>query len=99
RPPLPTLSPYTPLFRSLAVRGRLAPADALQLAPDPSLEVRAERGQSKVELPPLAAEVGRELVRGPAQHRVVVAAVSDLPVRGERDRKSTRLNSSHVSIS
>src|SRR5690242_21310892 len=86
RPPIPTLFPYTTLFRSAAAR-------------------RGERdGEAKHDdLHHLAA---RGVVVGP--ERIVTVAGDDpvaVEIRHRRvevvggDRKSTRLNSSHMSIS
>src|SRR3712207_9025685 len=83
RPPRSTLFPYTTLFRS---RRALAAAESKQLAgaPDAALRLLAV-----AEAGPLG-EIDRaraELLRG----EVTFAAT--------RDRKSTRLNSSHANIS
>src|SRR5690349_23321030 len=84
-PPRSTLFPYTTLFRSDAVfRVGLQPEAAADL--DPDLGVGVAHGVDAV----AGAEAG-------------VAAVGRDPVaaghRRAQDRKSTRLNSSHVEIS
>src|SRR5207249_10873157 len=83
-PPSPTLFPYTTLFRSLRP-GHDDRRGAAEPAFDPSRAAR--RGH----------------VSGQDDHadgtREPVAAAPRLPLRVPRDRKSTRLNSSHVSIS
>src|SRR3712207_7392647 len=91
RPPRSTLFPYTTLFRSGADdRGRPRPADvglAARLAPagDPA------RGTARA----VAVRRRREHV-GAALDRRPVADGEGLR---RRDRKSTRLNSSHANIS
>src|SRR5207302_10697002 len=91
-PPSPTLFPYTTLFRSEL--SLAAASGAAATAADPG--DRRER-QRKVQSVPGAAPArrgvpqrggGRAGVRG----RAAIDAVG-------RDRKSTRLNSSHVKIS
>src|SRR5690349_23852662 len=85
-PPSSTLFPYTTLFRS--VGGQPARLRAHHVRRDP----------------PVAAQPSR---RGPDQDRVLLGSQSRSgrqhrrEARGERDldRKSTRLNSSHVEIS
>src|SRR3712207_7635192 len=89
RPPRSTLFPYTTLFRSAhhdeANALRQAPPAARQLA-HPLVPVR--RGQLEdgdaVPLHHLQQLGGRQVVAPPENHR---------------DRKSTRLNSSHANIS
>src|SRR5437868_5776641 len=93
-PPLSTPFPYTTLFRSLllgdvagGIRGREQLFQRAALARD-------------LDQPDRDADV-EDLV---LPHEAVLAhrageVISDLPCLVERDRKSTRLNSSHVSIS
>src|SRR5690625_5387230 len=72
--PIPTLFPYTTLFRSHSAVAALTP-------PPTQVPARPHRGGT----------VAAAADRGPAR-----------PARGrpaDRDRKSTRLNSSHVAIS
>src|SRR3712207_8972859 len=94
RPPRSTLFPYTTLFRS----GRW-PADNPRLGAQggdglEQLEAGAER----------QAEFLEVLVRELRQHRGVDLVVTErrrvaLPAPALKDRKSTRLNSSHANIS
>src|SRR5207249_12263217 len=94
RPPISPLFPYTTLFRSddnLAFRSRLLPAQWLDVA-------QAESARQ------LIVDAIGSIVEGGvrAVHRDAGAGQrpkhATLRVRG-RDRKSTRLNSSHVSSS
>src|SRR5439155_16970216 len=92
RPPLSTLFPYTTLFRSRRQRG-VGPADG----PGP-------RRNHGAPWRPRARRVADAWPRPPLRARAQVAQVRDLaPHRGDgalrKDRKSTRLNSSHVAIS
>src|SRR3712207_6903258 len=89
RPPRSTLFPYTTLFRSQ--RDLASVGQALEHA-GPARHEQVER----VGLLPLAHELLAERVA----HRVD-ALVEQRPERmlRERDRKSTRLNSSHANIS
>src|SRR3712207_8070128 len=87
RPPRSTLFPYTTLFRSTEV-------EALQLEYswikefDPRFNVKYRDDKS---YPWLAVTVGEEFPR--------VMVGRGAKRRGTRDRKSTRLNSSHANIS
>src|SRR5690348_17917170 len=85
RPPRSTLFPYTTLFRSAGQVARVR---------------RAERGVGAA----LAGAVGRDevLEHRQALHEVGLDRALDdlaLRIRHQADRKSTRLNSSHPSIS
>src|SRR5690606_39897754 len=92
RPPSSTLFPYTPLFRS----GVAAQGD----------EVGHERGRDAVSAADLlrghllrAARAGAHVEHGhPVRGALVHVAVAGEHERAA-DRKSTRLNSSHVKIS
>src|SRR5438034_5743427 len=86
-PPRSTLFPYTTLFRSQAGRRRFAIQGALRAAQhlDP-LDI-GEIGKGA------CLEGERHFID---QHR---DARLDADTEGERDRKSTRLNSSHTVIS
>src|SRR3712207_7092273 len=88
RPPRSTLFPYTTLFRSGL---RVGEEPLAGLLAEPALAHQAPQDQRRREvLPPLglgALEGGEHLVEA-----LVVGAL-------ERDRKSTRLNSSHANIS
>src|SRR2546430_10401708 len=85
RPPRSTLFPYTTLFRSVDMhqRARVAP---LAVHQDEHL-VGAEAAQAR--RVDVVRAVADGLVRGVERRRQ----------RGEEDRKSTRLNSSHSQIS
>src|SRR5699024_11821653 len=86
RPPSSTLFPYTTLFRSL-LPAHPGPGDAVAAGGT----ARAER------------TAGRRMARGAcgrAERELRRAGVEPVLRAGEEvDRKSTRLNSSHVSIS
>src|SRR5206468_8708217 len=83
RPPPSTLFPYTTLFRSEAAVQALLTLDCLGVEP------------SRFELPGELAGLPRERSRRGA--RALRLHARELV--GERDRKSTRLNSSHDQIS
>src|SRR5256885_2895836 len=88
RPPRSTLFPYTTLFRSMDKTTMVVTLDELErrrLA-----ERRLSPSDRRVRVVGITGE-GRKLV-GKA-HRVV------MPTTRTRDRKSTRLNSSHLVIS
>src|SRR3989454_8392673 len=86
RPPRSTLFPYTTLFRSPLQAGRGAVAD------------RSRHGQS--ESPGLhRGGRTRSLHRSPCRARGPRLLPARVPQREEEDRKSTRLNSSHLVIS
>src|SRR5207249_11032968 len=91
-PPTSTLFPYTTLFRSVYAF-RINEVSKLTLD---DIDWEAERLHvrrsklKKVEEYPLATEVGTAILRYLKEVR---------PRSSRRDRKSTRLNSSHVSIS
>src|SRR5690606_39476141 len=92
RPPRPTLFPYTPLFRSTLPDHVewLAQQDAADRPHLLVLDLAVERGPS---VDPATVE---SIVRGGTQV-LVLSAMAHPPL--VRDRKSTRLNSSHVKIS
>src|SRR3712207_7233856 len=89
RPPRSTLFPYTTLFRSrgeveaAAVHGAYR-SEHRVVRPDGSVRWLVARG-----------EVERDIAGQPAR---LVGAVVDVSER-RRDRKSTRLNSTHANIS
>src|SRR5256885_8975160 len=93
RPPRSTLSPYTPLFRSLAFAARrrrvLATWDRFHLA-FPFTSGVFVWGEP-ISVPPEADEAALDRYR----HLVE----DGLNAIGAEDRKSTRLNSSHLVIS
>src|SRR3712207_8061418 len=87
RPPKSTLFPYTTLFRSAVGQGGHGQADPLRVHGREARPVRA--------LPP-----GPHGAAHPRDgRRPVVHREGRAPVRRGRDRKSTRLNSSHANIS
>src|SRR3712207_8594453 len=86
RPPRSTLFPYTTLFRSRVARGA-------HVHDPPRGQLDHEEGVQRPE-----EDVGdREEVAGPDLARVIVE--ERRPRLPPRDRKSTRLNSSHANIS
>src|SRR3712207_7852025 len=87
RPPRSTLSPYTTLFRSLLF-------DQRHLAHLGPRRVGAGAEEVAVALDPPPGDAARLLQRA---HRLR-GGVGDMDVQ-QRDRKSTRLNSSHANIS
>src|SRR3989442_8294162 len=90
RPPRSTLFPYTTLFRS---HGRVAPARDEQSVPGNLDAVEPART--------FGDHAGRLVARLPRQYRASAELHDDEPLAHgvQRDRKSTRLNSSHVRIS
>src|SRR3712207_7867020 len=91
RPPIYTLFPSPPLFRSplrqdQGVRGGVLLRDRGRPQAPPHLTAAR----------PLPRSAGELLDQGVARRREGVARRSG---RGRRDRKSTRLNSSHANIS
>src|SRR5699024_11236438 len=85
-PPLPSLSPYTTLFRSLS-------SNEILVVPDGSTKEAMAILESLPHITHIQAE--EEGVHPTLRIRTDVGDLYDL----SRDRKSTRLNSSHVSIS
>src|SRR3712207_8111435 len=85
RPPRSTLFPYTTLFRSSSTTARWPPSRPRSAAED------ALRGLGRGD------RLGVVHRLRPAREPVQVGAL-DHPA-GHRDRKSTRLNSSHANIS
>src|SRR5206468_12797597 len=99
QPPLdPTPFPYTTLFRSRAVRVRIAQIlclDALD-----RLLARRRGGRLRVPLVLVRArEREEDLERLALLARPALLGVVGKQVQRRRDRKSTRLNSSHDQIS
>src|SRR5258708_29806650 len=89
RPPRSTLFPYTTLFRSLQVE---------QHRPRNRRAARACAGQATTAVGALyVIGIVRHVVQEPLHRAEDVAAVECS--NGSRDRKSTRLNSSHQIIS
>src|SRR5690606_41796868 len=98
-PHLPSrLFPYTTLFRSALAVAPVVLVAGVDLEALTGVGVRDHRAPGDaVDGLRVAGVVHRAAV-----HERLVAHVEDLAVRapaGERDRKSTRLNSSHVTIS
>src|SRR3712207_6886017 len=83
RPPRSTLFPYTTLFRSLQAQALLSQAQAVEVLVPELSDCRHTLQKSCQALPELME------VHPPIGTRIPV----------ERDRKSTRLNSSHANIS
>src|SRR2546430_6532811 len=94
RPPRSTLFPYTPLFRSVFASSRLVAAETL-LGPQVH---RHTKGIPHVNNLPLLLRREAEPALDVLQPRSVVE-VELHNFRRSRDRKSTRLNSSHSQIS
>src|SRR3712207_7332131 len=90
RPPRSTLFPYTTLFRSRDGEARLGVDDLL-------LE-RAGDGERLERRARLVVEADRAVLARIVGGRGGLVGVDARPV-GHRDRKSTRLNSSHANIS
>src|SRR2546427_8058254 len=88
RPPRSTLFPYTTLFRSVAVQFELAHFDQRVVALRPHL------GQVEG----MHAIGFRLQLRHDLDEQLPLREIALLD-RGEQDRKSTRLNSSHSQIS
>src|SRR5262245_16092115 len=92
-PPTPTPFPYTTLFRSGVGEGRFGELDAASRADDPRLNPkRHDRDGPK------------DLERDPSDLALFAPIeplhlTADQSGRRPRDRKSTRLNSSHLGIS
>src|SRR5690349_23487424 len=86
RPPTSTPFPYTTLFRSCSRQRRRQPS------PEPALW---ECGRLQL-LPPRLQRLGRP---GPRASRQAIHARAFAKLKELKDRKSTRLNSSHVEIS
>src|SRR3712207_9333565 len=96
RPPRSTLFPYTTLFRSQV--------DFVPVVESVAVGVGAERvGMVRVALvaitQPVTVGVGLERVGSELVDLVAVAQPVAVRVGATRDRKSTRLNSSHANIS
>src|SRR3989442_6291401 len=85
RPPRSTLFPYTTLFRSAAV---LCPG-----GPGPRAGAALQQGRLR------AQPGGMPLVGARAPLRQPLGSADRAYALGKQDRKSTRLNSSHVRIS
>src|SRR5690606_40319826 len=92
RPPRSTLFPYTTLFRSIGPLDRV-------------LQQRAVDRRGRVDECGVALELGEAKWRAQPLHHNIheigddILRVVEFDRRQEVDRKSTRLNSSHVKIS
>src|SRR5206468_13056369 len=98
-PPTSTLFPYTSLFRSRGVIGRRR-AVIINNARQIDRIVRGQRRDRsaegrRIDLKMGAVAVERDRLRG--RHRALELQPS-ADIDGDRDRKSTRLNSSHDQI-
>src|SRR5207249_8815513 len=98
-PPLSTLCPYTTLFRSAALRPQLQEIAVETLDVGGEVKLFGDIGVADVAIGDKAhADVGvRQAVDDRGRDRPDLA-LGALDQRPHRDRKSTRLNSSHVSI-
>src|SRR3712207_7228425 len=85
RPPRSTLFPYTTLFRSHRRRGATARQHVVQ--PRGATPLNPRKGSTATRQPPSTSPLSGTKLRVGAD------------VAGGRDRKSTRLNSSHANIS
>src|SRR5256885_2804545 len=81
--------------RDVAVAARHPVGNRAQLLPHPQLERSAARVERQIEAGASAGEVLGELVAGASEY----LSPCPSPLRGSGDRKSTRLNSSHLVIS
>src|SRR5699024_12769909 len=96
RPPRPTLFPYTTLFRS---GGRRAGAGVLAATALGGLGLLLVLGISLANLPLMVVGTVAAIVCAGILVAVFVLGAVLPRGRATADRKSTRLNSSHVSIS
>src|SRR5690349_23936165 len=90
-PPRSTLFPYTTLFRSERLHRDEQAASLYELLLDQA------KGERRVWQPLLA--LYRRSGKEAAIEACIVKVEGDVKSRDDRDRKSTRLNSSHVEIS
>src|SRR5207249_9877556 len=97
-PPKPTLFPYTTLFRSeegsrliyIVPRSVVDSILPLEIQPNPAQIVRVFVGRMEIITPAVEEDVKQAIANNDQP---------GLEKYGRLDRKSTRLNSSHVSIS
>src|SRR3712207_8487160 len=85
RPPRSTLFPYTTLFRSIIFEGQYSVGDFVHIKPQDVSGIVEELGLRMTKIRSLSGEVS--YIPNGALQGVV------------KDRKSTRLNSSHANIS
>src|SRR5690606_42096576 len=98
RPPVSPLCPYTTLFRSRQVLFGCHVADRfLQLLERPHLDLPDALAADTVNVAQLF-ERARLILEAPLREDMPLARIEALH-RAAEDRKSTRLNSSHVKIS
>src|SRR5262245_63544875 len=90
RPPCSTLFPYTTLFRS---RGEAAVPDVEQHRHSIGRERAGVPGDGEILVAVVVQVTSRDVEGEPA------GRIGDLRSEDPRDRKSTRLNSSHLGIS
>src|SRR5206468_11143354 len=95
RPPLPTLFPYTTLFRS----DRRVLDQVVAAEDDVAAEVLAEHPAVVDGLEVLLPQPGRDVLQVLEGVARLAGLVERLLVHVGADRKSTRLNSSHDQIS
>src|SRR5207253_10677319 len=95
--PLSTLIPYTTLFRSVV---SAAPEEVIQSALEGIVPANHIFG-TRFQYHPETAEIQSvlQLPAGYGKVAVVDQLRAKLPIGHNKDRKSTRLNSSHVAIS
>src|SRR5205807_6818556 len=96
--PLSPLFPYTPLFRSRVTPEpeSVGPMAADRPRPRPDGAPSPGGRPRPRPFPPAAAPVGVPAGGDPAVDRFAAAAARDAAERDTADRKSTRLNSSHL---
>src|SRR5258707_5027968 len=88
RPPRSTLFPYTTLFRSLGAGSPVHRNESRGLLDSP--QPGADRGEGREVVVAVVGDMGIAVERDVRDRELA---------RGEIDRKSTRLNSSHANIS
>src|SRR5207245_6783663 len=90
------LFPYTTLFRSDSARSKTHPIHARAVAPVGPRTTRRRKGEAMKDWSWLLERAQKALAEN---RRRIEAGVGAPPVAAGGDRKSTRLNSSHGSIS
>src|SRR3712207_7194790 len=95
RPPISTLFPYTPLFRSRLLRANGTEADTARADAQGRYRFRVVPGRYRVEAD--RHEGLRTVATVPGFRSKLLTLKASTPTR--LDRKSTRLNSSHANIS
>ena len=113
RPPRSTLFPYTTLFRSQYIIGAKAKVDIFDLAKTndqiitakKAMETLAKEGKTilfvggKKEIAALVKQSASRINSPYVSTRWLGGSISNFSEIKKRDRKSTRLNSSHTDIS